>query len=86
MEEEERATVKILKQAEFVALKAHKAKSTCTEWFLTLVDAKNFVLCWYPSLTVQDVEISREDELSDDDGEKRWVTAWSGSGIGPVES
>ena len=47
--------------------------------------AKNFILCWYPSLTVQVVEISREDE----DGEKWWVTAWSTlfewSGIGPIK-
>jgi len=50
---------------------------------MPLFYANNFT-CWYPSLTVQVVEIHREDE----DGEKWWVTAWSTfewSGIGSVK-
>lgn len=53
------------------------------EWLLILIDMKNFVLCCYPSLKVQEVNISREG------GEKQWVTAWStkfeGGGIGPLK-
>ena len=68
------------------ALKAHLAKSAFTERFLVLADTKNFVLRCYPSLQVEDVEISGED------GEKRWVIVCSrkysrveGAGIGPVK-
>jgi len=46
---------------------------------------KNFVLHHYPSLTVQEVEITREQE----DGEKRSVITWSMKyevgEIGPVK-
>ena len=35
-----------------------------------VLNTKNFVLCRYPSLTVQEVVISK-------DGEKRWVITWS---------
>jgi len=45
----------------------------------------NFLLRHYPSLTVQEVELSKEHE----DGEKQWVITWStkseGDGIGPVK-
>jgi len=64
-------------------LTAHKEKSTCTEWFLNLVDIKKSLRC-YLSLTVQEVKISREDE----DGKKWGVITWSmmfeRGGIGPV--
>ena len=61
-------------------LKVHEANSACKERFLTLIDAKNFVLPWYPSLTVQDVEISREDEEV-----TAWSTLFEWSGIGPAK-
>jgi len=52
---------------------------------MTVIDTKNFVLRHYPSLTVQEVEISREHE----DGEKRWVITWpmkfEGGDIDPVK-
>jgi len=64
---------------------AHEVKTTCAEQFWTVFDTKNFVLCCFPSLTVQEVQISREHV----DGEKRWVIIWStkseGCGIGPVK-
>jgi len=44
---------------EIQVLKACEAKSACTEWFLTLIDMKNFILQCYPGLNVQEVEISR---------------------------
>jgi len=49
------------------------------EQFLILIDTKNFVIHHYPSLTVQEVEISREDEVV------TWSTKSEGSGIGPVK-
>jgi len=46
---------------------------------------EKFILCHHPSLTVQEVEISREHE----DREKQWVITWSmkskEGGIGPVK-
>ena len=49
------------------------------EQFLTLINTKNFVIHCYPSLTVLEVEISRENE-------KCWVITWSMKGsIGPVK-
>jgi len=38
------------------------------EWFVTIVDTKNFVLCRYPSLKVQEIEISREHEDEENGG------------------
>jgi len=53
------------------------------EQFWTIFNTKNFSLCHNPSLTVQEVEISKGHE----DGEKWWVTIWSTKskwdGIGP---
>jgi len=52
---------------------------------VTLIDRKNFTLCCYPSLTVQEVKISREHE----DREKRCIITWfmksEVGDIGPVE-
>ena len=53
---------------------AHDVKTTCAEQFWTLFGTKNFVLCCFPSLTVQEVQISREHV----DGEKRWVISLKG--------
>jgi len=54
-------------------------------WLVTLIETKNFVLCHYPSLTVQEVYISREHE----NREKQWVITWTaeseGGNIGPVK-
>jgi len=50
-------------------LKDHEGKTACMEWFWTLFNTKNFVLHSYPSLTVQEVEISKEHE----DGKKWWL-------------
>ena len=38
------------------------------EWFVTVVDTKNFVLCRYPSLKVQEIEISSEHEDKENGG------------------
>jgi len=35
---------------EIQMLKAYEAKSACAEWFLTLIDMKNFIFQCYPSL------------------------------------
>ena len=50
-------------------LKTHEVKTACMEEFWTLFNMKNFVLHLYPSLTLQEVEISKEHEV----GEKWWV-------------
>ena len=54
-------------------------KCFCMEEFLTLINTKNFVIHCYPSPTVQEVEISREDEVV------TWSTKSEGGGIGPVK-
>ena len=61
-------------------LKAHEVKTACVKRFWTLVDTKNFILDCYPSMTVREVEISRERE----DGET-WSMKSEGGGIGPVK-
>ena len=66
-------------------LEAYLAKSACTEWFVTLINTKNFILCCYLSLTVQKVKISREHK----DGEKWCIITWfmksEVGDIGPVK-
>jgi len=60
-------------------------QSACMKWLMTLIDTKNFVLHCYPSLTVQEANISREHE----NWEKQWVITWTteseGGNIGPVK-
>ena len=64
-------------------LTAHKEKSTCTEWFLNLVDTKKSLHCC-PSLTVQEVKISGQDEDGKKWGKITWSMMFERGGIGPV--
>ena len=65
---------RVLKYVSITGVLSCTLVTTCAEQFWTLFGTKNFVLCCFPSLTVQEVQISREHV----DGEKRWVISLKG--------